>query len=96
MQLPATATLDQAGQLLALLDTGLAQTEAAALRIDASALREFDTSALALLLEAQRRIKVQGGSLVVVGAPAKLIELARLYGVDQLLLLEAATAPASA
>ena len=96
MQLPAATTLDQASMLLGLLDKSLAETEAAALRIDASALREFDTSALALLLEAQRRIKLQGGSLVVVGAPSKLIELARLYGVDQLLSLEAAAVPALA
>ena len=93
MQLPAATTFDQASMLQGLLDKSLAETEAAVLRIDASALREFDTSALALLLEAQRRIKLQGGSLVVVGAPAKLIELARLYGVDQLLSLEAAPAP---
>ena len=90
MRLPAAATLEQAGDLLRLLDESLAQAEGAALRIDAGALREFDTSTLALLLEAQRRVKVQGGSLVVAGAPPKLVELASLYGVDQLLSLEPA------
>ena len=90
MQLPAAVTLEQASASLRLLDDGLALSGVSALRIDATALREFDSSALALLLEAQRRVKAQGGSVVVVGAPPKLIELARLYGVDQLLSLEPA------
>ena len=90
MQLPAAVTLEQASVSLRLLDDGLAQAGGAALRIDATALREFDSSALARLLEAQRRVKAQGGSVVVVGAPPKLIELARLYGLDQLLSLEPA------
>ena len=90
MQLPAAVTLEQASASLRLLDDGLALAGVSALRIDATALREFDSSALALLLEAQRRVKAQGGSVVVVGAPPKLIELARLYGLNQLLSLEPA------
>ena len=90
MELPAAATLEQAGALQQLLDVGLAGAEGNQLRIDASALREFDTSTLALLLEAGRRARAQGSTFTVVGAPAKLLELARLYGVDQLLSIEAA------
>ncbi|MDE1950007.1 MAG: STAS domain-containing protein [Burkholderiales bacterium] len=81
MQLPATATLAQAGALLAQLD-------AAPDAIDASALVVFDTSTLALLLEARRRAAARGARLAVHGAPAKLRELARLYDVEELLSLE--------
>lgn len=78
--LPATATLAQASGLL----RGLAGE---ATEIDAAALQDFDTSAVALLLEARRRAEARGARLVVRNAPAKLVELARLYGVDGLLSL---------
>jgi len=58
--------------------------------IDASALRELDTAAVALLLDCQRQAHARGLSLQVVGAPPKLAQLARLYGVDALLGLQAA------
>ena len=80
--LPPVATFEQAAALLAGLD--------GADEIDASALVDFDTSVLALLLEAQRRALARGGSVAVAGAPAKLVELARLYGVDTLLFAPAA------
>ena len=53
--------------------------------IDASALTVFDTSALALILEARRRAHQRGKTLVVHGAPPKLLQLAQLYGVEELL-----------
>jgi len=84
MQLPAVATLAQACSLLSQL--GAADVDS----IDAGALRSFDTSAVALLLEAQRRAKARGAVLVVRNAPAKLVELARLYGVDGLLSFDGA------
>jgi phospholipid transport system transporter-binding protein len=87
VQLPAATTLDQAPELLRQLEQGLSAAGSGPLRIDAAAMKEFDTSALALLLEASRRARQQGGTLVVDGAPPKLIELARLYGVDELLPL---------
>ena len=82
LQLPQTATLAQAAALTAQLD--------AVDVIDAAALRDFDTSAVALLLEASRRARARGVQLRVLNVPAKLRELARLYGVDGLLSLEAA------
>lgn len=87
MQLPAATTLEQAPELLRQLEQGLAEAGSGPLHVDASAMKEFDTSALALLLEASRRVRQQGGTLVVDGAPPKLVELARLYGVDELLPL---------
>jgi len=82
MQLPATATLAEAPSLLAQLDAGADE-------IDAAALQAFDSSAVALLLEARRRAGARGVKLVVRNPPPKLVELARLYGVDELLSLEA-------
>jgi len=81
MQLPATATLAETTTLLG--ELGAEQDV-----IDASALTDFDTSVVAFLLEARRRAEARGATLVVRGAPQKLLELARLYGVEELLSLE--------
>ena len=83
MQLPATATLVEACSLLQALgeDTD---------RIDASALAVFDTSVLALILEARRRAQQRGKALVVHGAPPRLLQLASLYGVEELLSFDTA------
>jgi phospholipid transport system transporter-binding protein len=86
MQLPATATLEEAAQLAA----GLPQAVAAGsgtLKIDASALKSFDSSTLALLLQAQRLAQAAGRTFEVSGLPSQLVDLARLYGVDSLLAL---------
>ncbi|MBC7717816.1 MAG: STAS domain-containing protein, partial [Pseudorhodobacter sp.] len=45
-----------------------------------------DSSALAVLLECQRLAQASGRSFAVRGAPAKLAQLAQLYGMDELLL----------
>ena len=57
--------------------------EAAA--VDASALREFDSSALALLLQARRQAAAAGRAFELHGAPPGLVQLAQLYGVAGLL-----------
>jgi phospholipid transport system transporter-binding protein len=81
MRLPATATLAQTTALLGELGAGQDV-------IDASALTDFDTSVVAFLLEARRRAEARGGTCVIRGAPPKLVQLARLYGVEELLSLE--------
>lgn len=55
------------------------------LTIDGSALVDFDSSALAVLLECQRMARANGRAFAVQHLPPKLTELARLYGVDGLL-----------
>ena len=85
--LPAVASLQQAPALLHEVDAAITAAGPDGLRLDASALAEFDTSAVALLLHAQRTALAQGKALHVVGAPPKLSELAQLYGVDGLLPL---------
>lgn len=84
MQLPAIATLDQAAELAATLPEAVAGGTGV-LRVDASALASFDSSTIALLLQAQRLAQAAGRGFELVSAPAKLLELARLYGVEQLL-----------
>ncbi len=92
MQLPATATLEQAADLALLLPAAVAEGSGP-LQIDASALQAFDTSAIALLLQARRLAQAAGRGFEVTGTPPKLAELARLYGVEELLSL---ALPASA
>jgi phospholipid transport system transporter-binding protein len=97
--LPETLTLTQAPAAVRSVEEALGQghVEKGALVIDASALRSFDTSAIALLLEARRLSQAAGRALSVQGAPATLIELSGLYGVDGLLgFVPAAGAPHSA
>jgi phospholipid transport system transporter-binding protein len=45
----------------------------------------LDSAAVALLLDCQRQALARGKTLRVTGAPAKLGQLARLYGVEALL-----------
>ena len=84
--LPATVDLDHAQAMLAELETQLAAAGDGELHLDASAMSTFDTSLIALMLEARRRMHAGGGRVRISGAPAKLAELARLYGVEELVL----------
>ena len=95
MQLPATATLQEAAALAAMLPAAVAEGTGV-LHIDARALRSVDSSTLALLLQARRLAQAAGRTVAVSGAPSKLLQLAQLYGVDELLsLAESASASAS-
>jgi phospholipid transport system transporter-binding protein len=84
--LPATVDLAVAPALLSELQNQVAAAGAGELKIDCSATRAFDSSLIALLLEARRRVQRAGGTLVVSGASPKLVELAQLYGVNELVL----------
>lgn len=78
MKLPATATLAEARVLIGQLGDDTAE-------VDAGALTAFDSSAIALLLEARRRAVARNQGFRVRNAPPKLKALAKLYGVDELL-----------
>ncbi|MBL0728064.1 lipid asymmetry maintenance protein MlaB [Piscinibacter sp. HJYY11] len=89
--LPATITLQEARNAQRMLSQALqqeakAQAEQPVVMVDASGLRQFDSSALAVLLECQRLASAWGKGFAVRHAPQKLAELARLYGVDVLLM----------
>lgn len=83
--LPAVASIAQSLALESAIDAAIAAAGADGLCIDASALSEFDTAAVALLLHAQRAARARGLPLQLAGAPARLHDLARLYGVEELL-----------
>jgi phospholipid transport system transporter-binding protein len=53
--------------------------------VDASALMAFDSSDLAALLGLRREVLAQGGTLHISGMTSRFRELARLYGVLDLL-----------
>ncbi len=85
--LPAVLTQAQA-QLVsdALVKTLLANlAQGARAVVDASALMQFDSSALAVLLACRRAVLAQGGQLYVQGLPDRAQALARVYGVTDLL-----------
>lgn len=80
MKLPPKLTLDDAAVALEALPA-----DGSAQMVDAADLREFDSSALALLLEAKRRAQARAQVFEVRDAPVKLKQLAQLYGVAGLL-----------
>ena len=55
------------------------------LQFDFAAVRQVDSSALALILACQREAGRAGGQLVCLNLPDNLHSLARLYGVDALI-----------
>ena len=84
--LPARITMNDARATLARLQPLLQAADAPV--IDAGALVELDTAAIAVLLDCQRQAQARGRQLQVVGAPPKLGQLAALYGVADLLALQ--------
>ncbi len=61
------------------------QARAAHWQVDASQLQNFDSSALALLLDLQRSASAANARLTIHNAPAQLTQLATLYGVNELI-----------
>jgi phospholipid transport system transporter-binding protein len=88
LALPATLIQAQAQSvadgLVASLLARLAQGDDAVL--DASALTQFDSSALAVVLACRRAVLAQGGTLRVTGLPERAQALAKVYGVSELLV----------
>jgi phospholipid transport system transporter-binding protein len=84
--LPASINVNDARDALHMLAQSLKREPAVEAVIDASALQQFDSSALAVLLECQRLAQASGRGFAVRGAPAKLGQLAKLYAMDELLL----------
>lgn len=85
LTLPPELTHRQAVATLVGLQQALAVQTEAVLVLDASALVQFDTSALAVLLDCRRTLLAQGRSLQVQGLPSALQQMSVLYGVDGLL-----------
>jgi phospholipid transport system transporter-binding protein len=95
--LPATLTSREARVTLHMLKQAL-QSEGSAgpVIVEAGPLQQLDSAALAVLLEIVRLAVAWGRAFEVRGVPAKLAALAKLYGIDQMLLKPAPTAPPAA
>ena len=94
-QLPPVLTQREAPQALRAMgldDAGKGLPSTSPWTIDASALVEFDSSALAVLLAWKRAAAAAGVRLAVSNPPPKLVRLAGLYGLDEVLLEEAIAA----
>ena len=93
--LPATLTLRESRDTLRLLSQALQGERDGEVLVDASPLQQFDTAALAVLLECRRLALAFGRPFGVRNAPEKLSALAALYGVNELLLAPEPALPAA-
>jgi phospholipid transport system transporter-binding protein len=85
LALPAKLSIPEANAALAALAPAAAQA-GGALVVDASALADFDSSAIAVLLELRRL--AAGRAFSVSAAPQAMVDLAGIYGVAELLAFE--------
>ena len=83
--LPSELTHKQATACLRMLVQGL-PSQAGKVMVDATALTQFDSSALAVLLEFRRESLERGKSFEIRGLAPRLTDLARLYGVAEMLV----------
>lgn len=91
LELPARVDAGNAVEVLARLQEAAGADGTGPLALDLAPLREFDSSALSLLLQLARSRTIAGPttdaspSLFLLNPPEKLRELANLYGVGQML-----------
>ena len=83
--LPPRLTHEDAPACIRMLQQGLAAQNGSSTVVDASALEQFDSSALAVLLDCRREATALGRGFAVKGLPVRLRELGSLYGVAALL-----------
>ena len=83
--LPAELTHAEATACCRMLAQALRSDGGTRAVADASALRHFDSSALAVLLDCRREALAAGKTFAVSGLPARLRALATLSGVGELL-----------
>ncbi|WP_296448149.1 STAS domain-containing protein [Rhodoferax sp. UBA5149] len=83
--LPKELTQSQANACLRMLVQGLRSQSGPEVVVDATVLSRFDSAALAVLLEFRRESLALGKRFSVRGLPARLGDLAALYGIAELL-----------
>ena len=89
LKLPAILMHDTATSCLTeMLSAARAETTTS-VAVDASALVRFDSTALAVLLELRRTVLQLGKTLSLQGVSPRLTDLARLYGIAELLPTQA-------
>jgi phospholipid transport system transporter-binding protein len=74
------------------LDAAL-KVEPIAVVVDAADLNRFDSAALAVLLALRRQAMAQGKTFAIKDLPQRLADLARLYGIAELLPVQTASPP---
>lgn len=84
--LPSELTHRQATACLRMLVQGLPSQTGSAVMVDAASLKLFDSSALSVLLEFRRASLALGKCFEIRNLSPRLVDLARLYGVAELLL----------
>ena len=92
MALPATLTHAQAAAVAQQLQKNLLSAKPTCV-LDASALQQFDSSALAVLLAVCRTAAQQSLALQIIGLPKRAVQLATLYGVSEILAGHRSLAP---
>jgi phospholipid transport system transporter-binding protein len=85
VSLPERLTLQEAVPVLERLGRLLKKQPGPTVSLNASALKVFDSSAVAVLLELRRTLLAQGKTLAVTDRPERLRDLVGLYGVNELL-----------
>jgi phospholipid transport system transporter-binding protein len=85
LALPDILTLSQAKACLGGLLQGLKVESAPIVVVDATRLQTFDSAALAVLMECRRVAASASKSVQMQGMPPRLRDLAKLYGVSELL-----------
>ena len=84
LKLPAVLTHAIASRFFPTLN-GEVLSAPKAVVVDAGDLQQFDSSALAILLACRRQALAAGKTFAVLGAPERLLQLADVYGVAQLI-----------
>ena len=93
LKLPALLTQATASICLRDLSAAL-PAQPAGVVVDASGLGKFDSAALAVLLSLRREALALGKSLTVSALPQRMADLARLYGIAELLPATGGDTPA--
>jgi phospholipid transport system transporter-binding protein len=92
LELPVQLT--QASATASLRDLAAAlRVEPAEVVVSAAGLDRFDSAALAVLLSLRRNAMALGKSFAVAHLPQRLADLARLYGIEELLPAQATSPP---
>ncbi|MEK8032083.1 STAS domain-containing protein [Ideonella sp. DXS29W] len=85
LTLPAALTLRDARSALASLGPAIEASVDPTVTIDAGSLAQVDSASLAVLLQCRRLAEGRQRAFEIRNAPPKLVDLAKLYGVAELL-----------
>lgn len=84
LELPSRLTMQEATAVLGGLQETLSRSSGPTVHLDAAALGELDTAAIAVLLQCRRLVQARGMALSLDAVPPQLAALMSLYGVAEL------------